>query len=253
MPEIITATSPDILHLVLQVAGPIWFMGMQCASLRTAYQIMQKKTVGQLSNIPFLSLMTNSVVWSIYGSMKKDSTVFVPNASGVVAGIACVSIYHMYASSTNIRYYGISTSILWLSFILGWLGYVDWVGSLGVCMAIFLMGSPLSTLKTVIEQKNTNARPFYTSLATFMNALSWFLYGSIEAKDPMIIVPNFVGLLLASVQMSLFAIYGLPKEQAAEDSLPYASVPTTRAYEVVTDPKTEATALQPQFVPQYTK
>jgi solute carrier family 50 protein (sugar transporter) len=214
---------------------------------------MQKKTVGQLSNIPFLSLMTNSVVWSIYGSMKKDSTVFVPNASGVVAGIACVSIYHMYASSTNIRYYGISTSILWLSFILGWLGYVDWVGSLGVCMAIFLMGSPLSTLKTVIEQKNTNALPFYTSLATFMNALSWFLYGSIEAKDPMIIVPNFVGLLLASVQMSLFAIYGLPKEQAAEDSLPYASVPTTRAYEVVTDPKTEATALQPQFVPQYTK
>ena len=240
----------QVLFFVLQIAGPIFFMGMQVAALRTSYNIMTTKTVGQLSNIPFLSLMTNSCVWSLYGYLKRDSTVFVPNFSGILAGIACVSIYHTYAQTVEQRYYIVSLSILILSITLGTFGMVDWLGSIGVCMAIFLMGSPLATLATVIKEKNTNALPFYTSLTTFMNALSWFLYGAVEAHDPMIYTPNFIGLMLATVQLCLFVIYGMPKAQTGLPS--YTTVPLVRAYEVSPTKNVPLGTIQPKVIQSYT-
>jgi len=247
--------SPAVVFffVVLQFAGPICFIGMQLSSLRTSYQIYATKSVGQLSNIPFLSLLTNSVVWTIYGYLKQDVTVFVPNYSGMLAGLACIGVYHRYADEVDWRNYAVSAVILVVAAILGYEGYVEYLGSLGVCMSIFLLGSPLSTLATVIRNKNTNALPFYTSLTTFMNALSWFLYGAIESKDPMIYVPNFVGLLLACVQLSLFALFGMPKgpdvalsdDLLLDDGLPSShKLPPVRAYEVVGAVPTNATPLR---------
>ena len=241
-----------LFFVVLQFAGPICFIGMQLSSLRTSYQIHVAKSAGQLSNIPFLSLLTNSAVWVIYGYLKLDATVFVPNFSGALAGLACVGVYHRYATEVDWRNYAVSAVILVLAADLGYHGQVQYLGSLGVCMSIFLLGSPLSTLATVIRDRNTNALPFYTSLTTFMNALSWFLYGAIESKDPMIYVPNFVGFLLACVQLSLFVLFGMPKEPEAmsddvlfDDMLPSSNKATAvRAYEVVGSVATSATPLR---------
>jgi hypothetical protein len=57
--------------------------------------------------------------------------------------------------------------------------------------------------------------PFATSLATFLNALSWSLYGVIEVNDPIVYIPNSIGLFLACIQLSLFVIYGFPPTVAA--------------------------------------
>ena len=39
------------------------------------------------------------------------------------------------------------------------------------------MGAPLATLSTVIKDKSTASIPFGTSLACWLNALSWSAYG----------------------------------------------------------------------------
>eukprot|EP01036_Dinobryon_divergens_P032350 gene32350-41914_t len=73
------------------------------------------------------------------------------------------------------------------------------------------MGSPLSTLKKVIEEKSTQSMPsFSTSVTTWLNAFSWSLYGIIVANDFMVYAPNLIGLLLASVQLFLYAWLGFP-------------------------------------------
>ena len=73
------------------------------------------------------------------------------------------------------------------------------------------MGSPLSTLKKVMAEKSTQSMPsFSTSVTTWLNAFSWSLYGLIVAKDFMVYAPNLVGLLLASVQLFLYAWLGFP-------------------------------------------
>jgi hypothetical protein len=114
-----------------------------------------------------------------------------------------------------------------------------------MCCAPFivvLMGSPLATLGTVLKTQKTDSMPLMTTLVTAGNALSWTLYGSLVAQDPMIYVPRFVsfrsasilhyidnhhliihsdddtnqhttsaiGLIPASLQLLLYFIYGLP-------------------------------------------
>ena len=43
------------------------------------------------------------------------------------------------------------------------------------------------------------------------NSLCWLLYGAVVTNDIMIIGPNLVGLFLASLQLLLFVIFGLPQ------------------------------------------
>jgi hypothetical protein len=49
----------------------------------------------------------------------------------------------------------------------------------------------------------------------FCNSLSWSAYGLLVANDVMIYGPNLVGLFLSSIQMLLFAVFGLPPSRAA--------------------------------------
>lgn len=90
------------------------------------------------------------------------------------------------------------------------------LGLLGCFMAVILSGSPLATLKTVITSRSTASIPFSMSISTWLNALSWLLYGIIVANDPMIYGPNSLGLLLSSIQLSLFFAYGFGSPNVVE-------------------------------------
>ena len=45
------------------------------------------------------------------------------------------------------------------------------------------------------------------------HSCSWSLYGKLVADEIVVWLPNALGLLLASVQLSLFAIYGFGAEK----------------------------------------
>lgn len=203
------------LDLVLKTAGPCFFMGMQVASLTTAYRIFTSRTTGQLSALPFMSLMTNSVLWTMYGALKDDYTVMVPNFTGSLVGILCIYVYHVnssveaYNNETRYFYVG-AAAIITFGLACSYYNNYEMIGTLGVIMCVILMGSPLAVLRTVLTERNCNAMPFWTSLATCCNTFSWAMYGLIDAKDFMIFFPNFIGLALASVQMILFAVFGIP-------------------------------------------
>lgn len=50
----------------------------------------------------------------------------------------------------------------------------------------------------------------------WINSLCWLLYGVIISNDFMIIGPNALGLLLASLQLLLFLVFGLPQPADAK-------------------------------------
>ena len=72
---------------LLQVAGPMFFMGMQASQVKTALEIQQKKSVGVLNPIPFTSMLVNCLIWTLYGSLKSDNTIMVPNVTGLLVGM----------------------------------------------------------------------------------------------------------------------------------------------------------------------
>lgn len=84
------------------------------------------------------------------------------------------------------------------------------IGTIGCALAVATCGSPLATIRTVIQDESTESMPFFTSLMFWFNALSWSSYGLFVSKDVMIYGPNLIGLALASIQMAMYVLFGMP-------------------------------------------
>lgn len=181
-----TVTLSEPLVRGLRVAGPAFFLSFQGSAIKTALQIVADKSVGPLSAFPFVSLLTNCVIWSFYGMLKSDMTVLVPNALGILTGAGCVIGYHRFAKQKPTSMYAVSAALIAFSSMLAFQGNYQLLGSLGCVVAVILTGSPLVTLQTVIKDKSTAALPLFTSTAGWLNSCSWSLYGFLVANDPMV-------------------------------------------------------------------
>lgn len=213
---------------LLRTVPVLFFMGMQISSLSTGMTISKNKNVGSLSPFPFFSMFVNGFTWTVYGTMKADITIFLPNFTSVIVGFFCAYIFHKHSGQhgslptigvTSVVtvpkwMYTVSAAIIIIIAVLGYSGEAYTIGLIGDVMAVCLMGSPLATLQTVIATKSTEALPFYFSLMTFGNALSWSLFGIIIAKDPLVYVPNLLGFVLTVIQLSLFCCYGFGDRSA---------------------------------------
>ena len=186
------------------------FTGMQFSSVKTAMEIVKAENVGKFSPLPFVSLLVNCIIWTFYGILTKDLTVLIPNANGILAGLFGVATFHKYARFVPHKLYFTGMAIVAWVFKLFRDKNSRGIGYMGCCLAIILSGSPLATLGTVVRDKSTAALPFLNSFTTWLNALLWALYGSLVSKDIMVYGPNSLGFILASLQMAMYAIYGLP-------------------------------------------
>ncbi|CAI8597838.1 unnamed protein product [Vicia faba] len=89
------------------------------------------------------------------------------------------------------------------------------VGTICMLFNVAMYASPLSVMKMVIKTKSVEFMPFFLSLASFSNGVSWTIYALIPF-DPFIAIPNGIGTLFAVVQLILYATYyKSTKEQIA--------------------------------------
>jgi len=80
------------------------------------------------------------------------------------------------------------------------------VGLLSSSMSVLYCAAPLATVVQVTRTKSTESLPLNLILATVAMTCSWSLYGII-IQDRFVLVPNILGCIIASGQLSLFAIY----------------------------------------------
>jgi len=122
---------------------------------------------------------------------------------------------------------------------------------MGWIIAVGLLSSPLASIRTVIKTKNTSPMPFGLSMAAFCNSLCWYIYGHWILDDRTLWVPNGIGaltsflalralhevntvrngghgrgagVLTTSVQMSMYAVYGMPAAEGVEHVVKKESV-----------------------------
>jgi solute carrier family 50 protein (sugar transporter) len=207
-----------ILKESLKFAGPILFMGLQLSSAYTAIVIVVQQSVGKLSPIPFGSLFVNCFIWSLYGRMEKSDSILYPNLSGLFVGTFCVTIFHQFTPQKPWKMYGVIMIIAFICMYWNRVGDSKSLGLMGCVLSIVVSGSPLAVIRTVIKDKSTASLPFFTSIITWINNLSWVLFGLVVVHDPYIYVPNILGFVLSSLQMILFLIYGMPPLSKKGDS-----------------------------------
>ena len=131
-------------------------------------QIKRDGTTGDLSALPFLSLATNCVVWSLYGTLVNDMTVLLPNLSGAALGIYYTSVYSKYSPKSIVPQLlvggGIVGAATTMALTLPAEQAAQSSGYTGCALAVILMASPWATRATVLRDKSTAAMPFVTSL-----------------------------------------------------------------------------------------
>ena len=65
---------------------------MQASACETAYIIYLHKSCEKRSSLPFLCLLANCSVWAVYGALRGDLPLLLPNLSGVVVGMFNMTI-----------------------------------------------------------------------------------------------------------------------------------------------------------------
>ena len=133
-------------------------------------------------------MFINCFVWVLYGCLVGDLPVLIPNSTGLLASVYCVYIYESYSRKSIPKTYYIAICISIFGSILAFFKMTQAIGLLGDFLAVLMMGSPLSTLFTVLNEKSTAAMPFMTSLATWGNAFSWSTYGLVVVNDPLVFI-----------------------------------------------------------------
>lgn len=193
---------------LLKMAGPLLFLFLQVSSVGTAYEVKIAKSVGQLSTLPNITLCVNCVVWSLYGYLRADPTILLPNVCGILTSTYCMFEFHRFSPKKPYRSYMLGVIICGTCIYLATTGDEKTIGLLGCTLSVLFTASPLAVVRTVIREQSTASLPFCTSLVIFFNSVSWLLYGLLVANDVLIWGPNVLGLGLASLQMILFFVYG---------------------------------------------
>ena len=216
---------------------------VQLSGMDPVRQIIKNKDIGVVSAIPFLALIVNGILWTYYGVLIDDLTVLISNATGIVFGCAYFVVFCCYANAmirrSNIRLC-IGIGVLLAISIKVPILFKDaqyqssYIGFLGCVTAVFLMASPLSQLKRVMNEESTQSMSLTVSLAMTLNGLSWTIYGAVIANYNLFIVaPNFIGCIAGCIQLMLFVIYPREKYQEMDDGIsePLSQSPELRNIE----------------------
>ncbi len=211
------------VYAFISLSCPFFFMWLQASLVYSAMILRLDNNERKLSNLPFLTLLTNCFVWVVYGQLEHEMTVFVTNLIGILVGIYCTATYHLYSIyAPNPSHYYISSAVITTSLIGHSLGFHHLVGFLAMISAILVYASPLATLGVVLTEQSTRSMPFPTSVAAFFTAFSWTLYGGIIARDLTILIPSILGVILASAHLLMYVLYGFDTTPA------YAHLPQYR-------------------------
>jgi len=181
--------------------------------------IHREQNVMGLPAAPFLSFISNCLTWTIYGCLRRDSTIILANIIGALAGGYFTWTYQMY-EPIEAKKYAIAMAMPFSAMIcvaaFGVVRATFMVGLMANTAAILLTASPMVQMKKVIDDKDSSTMPFKTSLAFFLNGLAWTAYGGLVLADPFVIIPNSIGAVLASGQLALIAKY--PPKKGEDNS-----------------------------------
>jgi len=186
------------------------------APLEAMRTIKRNNSTGNLPLMPYFTMTINGVIWTAYGLLVQQPSLWLGAAPGVLFGAYYWSVFARYAPKNfpmTTYYAGGAAGIGAIAAICATQDAstaANILGMAGNAGMIIMVGSPLMAIKTVIAEKSTRSLPIGLSTAVFINSALWTAYGAIVTHDPYIWVSNGVAFIFATIQMGLFARYGLP-------------------------------------------
>lgn len=92
------------------------------------------------------------------------------------------------------------------------MGNAPFLGFVSSTMAVLMFAAPLAVIVDVVRRKNASALSKAYAGSMLIAATSWTIYGLFIVNDLNIAAPNGLGLIFASTQLYLIALYSSDQE-----------------------------------------
>ena len=201
----------------LTLANVMFFSGVP-AMLRCK----REGSLGDMNPAPFPVVLANCVGWMGYSLLIHDYFLFFGNAPASMVGMYFTLVgYGLSAPESETRrqmerlVMGLMSATLCVVFYLGLVAVdtgtsaADKQTVMGLfCNFVLLVyyAVPLTTIREVLETRDSRSLFAPMAAANTANGLAWFCYG-IALKDPYLMAPNGVGAGLGLVQLVLIRTY----------------------------------------------
>lgn len=187
--------------------------------IETVPKIEREASVGNLPLLPFSAMVMSGSIWASYGWLQGSPAIWVPNCFQLLFGLHYCRVFCRFcpadAASLPLsrRVHAVGAACSWALcasclLLLPAPSASTLLGLLGNAMNVMLFAGPLAVIRTVVGQKSTESLPFGFTCAVSLNCSLWSFYGYVMRDDPQIYVSNVIGMILGTVQLSLFVIYG---------------------------------------------
>ncbi|XP_020211697.1 bidirectional sugar transporter SWEET17 [Cajanus cajan] len=219
------------LIFAVGIIGTVLSLLVFASPIKTFYKVVKKKSTENYKGAPYITTFLCTSLWTSYGVLKPGGfQIAIVNGAGAIFHCIYILLFLVYSPQDQKVKTALSVAIL----DVGFLGTVISVilfalhgtiqltalGMLCSGLTIIMYASPLLVMKTVIQTKSVEYMPFLLSFFMFLNAGVWALY-SFLVKDFFIGIPNLIGLILGSTQLTIYAIY---KKKSNSTKVPSVSL-----------------------------
>ncbi|KAK5644454.1 hypothetical protein RI129_005754 [Pyrocoelia pectoralis] len=201
------------LRDLLAVTACITTIFQNLAGTLICLKIVQKKSTGDLSALPFISGFLATGSWLGYGLLINDTSLILVNTVGATLNFAYAVLFCYYSIKKTIVLRQFVGSICAILTVLAYIANetdkdvsIKYIGFLACALTIMFFAAPLTSLLYVIKVKSAESLPFPIILMSFIVTIQWFFYGFL-LHDYFIQVPNLLGCFLSGFQLLLFWIY----------------------------------------------
>ena len=187
--------------------------------------------LGDMNPAPFPMVLANCVGWMGYAILAQDFFVFFGAAPGSIIGLFFTIVgYGLTPHGSDMRIYlekvvsllsvALVAVVFYVGFAARWLPRSESGDDSGdsvehkrfimglFCNAVLVLyySSPLTTIRTVLVEKNAKTLYAPTCAANAVNGAAWATYG-FALGDFYLVAPNAVGAALGVVQLLLIRIF----------------------------------------------
>lgn len=169
--------------------------------------------------IHLLMSYTQAFMWFVYGALRSQRMLWVPNLVSLPLSIWCFCVYTRYSPQESTQLPG--TVSQHVALILGlfvitalsatilppWIA-VQAVGLQAVLICVVRDWSPLVRLKEVLQTKNADALSAPMSVAGCFDCALWGIFGKLGMDDALVYVPNAIRFGFTALQVLLLLQFG---------------------------------------------
>ncbi|CAF2634456.1 unnamed protein product [Rotaria sp. Silwood2] len=208
-----TSNNDSLIPIISKICT-VSTIGLFLTGVQICNRIYRMRSTGDISGFPFVATLVNCTLWLLYGYSADNSTIIIVNFIGATLQMLYALVYLQYTSDRTSYIRSIGTAILFLATVGVYFKYfvpdhdaaVFRAGLVASVATVIMFGSPLASLRAVIQKQSTESLSLPLCFANLIVPIEWVLYG-ILIDDKFVQVPNFLGAILGFIQVSLFYKY----------------------------------------------